>query len=271
MISSNSTGAKYNDVKKEDTIIGARIQTKLQLRKHNLKLYLETKKKNDLAEDLTITDKMLNLKDPDLKTSFSNIKEIFEYITINYNRNQNAFLHGIKVLKNECKRTDIDLSSEIEENYQNFFSLYKLLDLFYNSKYPQVSYDILWITSNLFYYITNSTIKTIMLSKELIEFMEKILEKNPLTEIVVTIFNICGNAINGSSENRDIIYSSKITKFMIDKITFNNNTSLNLIVIQCILWYMAQMVRTKPEMDSQIVSLIIIYNNYNKNIEFFVS
>lgn len=233
-----------------------RIDTKLELRKINLKEELARKKQktSEVSEGLLISPEKLDLSENDLKANFNSILEIFDFLSFSYqSKKENLFKYGIYILRQ--KMCDSMLSpEEINLNTTNFFSLYEVLEIYYTQKKEiSVVYEIIWIISNMFFYISEDPKQTIMFSSKLCAILGDILMSNPRPEFVCTIFQLCGNAISVSSENRTAIYKSKINTFIQN--VFKGNNSFDLQVANSIIWYLSQTIRLKPELSFELVSI----------------
>lgn len=248
----------HSNYKDNKSLYNSRIETKLQLRKINLQTELLRRKHKteETKVELLINPNLLDITDTNFQNNFKCISEIFEYISKAYNaNNENLLLHGVLMLRLRLTSYSID-PSEIASNMNYFYSLYDLLELYYEKKNMAATYEIIWITSNMFYFLSAPEQQTVMLSQKLIAVIEKILKEVKTPEFICTLIQLCGNAISNSADNREALHKTYLSEYLENFFKFND---FDKGICNSLIWYMSQTLRIKPELTSNIVSTIILF------------
>lgn len=246
------------------SLIDYRTDTKLELRKRKLESFIHEKRLNILQSKTKIDDDIenqINYENEDIvkcKDNLISTELILDFIEYSDSKsNIEALIYGLFRLKLSFSEIGPESTKLIENLFNKVYSLVDLLEKHKNNSL--IVQEITRVLIFVFYYIKSDSLTEILFSQKLIDaFTEILFDSSKSDTIKSNILIICGNCLCSSSIRKRFLVS-KIMDFIINFLNLQN-TYLDELILQNILWCLMRILLIKPSINSSNVS------NYTYNI-----
>lgn len=268
-LSNHVESHQFNKYISNNEVFEDKVINKLQLRKAAHKQELENRRrklKENLEGELEIHINVNSLKIDfsKVKQEISSFTEIFNLLSYALDqKDMDLFKFYIYTFRVYLTKVDINVNiDDYFNNTENFLNLIELFEFYYKQNEVSITYEIMWIFTNVFNNIQNTKLQSLLFTQKLVKIIAEILYSTKFEKsseyFIYLCFMITGNAVQFSPSNRELIFESNIAIFIRQFFTEKyQNYSLNILKIIC--WVCSLFFSSSRELDYETVRFFIYF------------
>lgn len=239
----------------------ARENTRLDLRKQKVTLYIQDKKLASISSEsihnskLTLNPDLLELSNIELQQwDCKNFNEHLSYLIDSFSSKLEYKLrHAIYITRRLlCSERGPKTTNEIEQSKNQIFELIKVFD-YYSEKDTQMGFELIWIFSIILYYLNNDSFTSILFSEQYVQSVLKFVKANSESdEAIIYSLIAIGNGITNSMNRSTLILSS-----FFDYLIELTGSFRSIEVLTCCIWIFTLIAGIKPDLSLDVIYYLI--------------
>lgn len=246
-----------NEINESDdkSILKARGNTRLELRKQKVTQFINEKKLNPIKLNslLFISIDQIDLQDIQLRKPSFTLSEHLDYIIYAYSvSNYNLLLHSIYLARNFLNSSQQPKDSLIyEDSLSRYLELSKILEA-YCTVDVKVANELIWIFGVVLYYLSNVVYSSTIYNDKFLNCITSFLKlsNNSFEAINTSIYTIANGV--SCSTNRNTLIISSFFEYIINLLKLDD---LPMNVLTDCIWIFSCIVMQKPELGLEVSSI----------------